>query len=387
MKEKDSNLIRASRTLDENGKVIISSLPDTTIIRCREITKGIKDSASLKKFGSDLIDSSNECTSSLLEINKLDKAGDAGKYIKDLVDVIRKNDLKNPDNLTGWRKIVAKLPIIGTSAVLSADKIMDRYESSKGIVSKIMDKVKDMEIDLGRDMNTLTLMEERAKDLSEYYGIHVVALAVLQEDEKQELLRLQKENEENPGTHSVDELEAKREFIEKIDRHGFDLFMAGQKTHNLDLPQIKLMKKNNERLRENAEQIYRVIIPNWEMSIAIAIMNNKQKAILDTQRLMKDVNNKLTESNAKLMKTTSSQILVEGSRSVIDVSSYRKAMDDVFSALTETTQKLAALKEQRDNDRRDIMRIGEEISKKMESLRQEADKLTISDNFTPKALI
>lgn len=348
MKEKDSNLIRASRTLDENGKIIISSLPDTTIIRCREITKGIKDSASLKKFGSDLIDSSNECTSSLLEMNKLDKAGDAGKYIKDLVDVIRKNDLKDPDNLTGWRKIVAKLPIIGTSAVLSADKIMDRYESSKGIVSKIMDKVKDMEIDLGRDMNTLTLMEERAKDLSEYYGIHVVALAVLQEDEKQELLRLQKENEENPGTHSVDELEAKREFIEKIDRHGFDLFMAGQKTHNLDLPQIKLMKKNNERLRENAEQIYRVIIPNWEMSIAIAIMNNKQKAILDTQRLMKDVNNKLTESNAKLMKTTSSQILVEGSRSVIDVSSYRKAMDDVFSALTETTQKLAALKEQRE---------------------------------------
>lgn len=387
MKEKDSNLIRASRTIGENGKVIVSSLPDTTITRCREITKGIKDSESLKKFGSDLVDTCNECTNALLELNKLDKAGDAGKYIKDLVDVIRKNDLRDPDNLTGWRKIVAKLPIIGTSAVLSADKILDRYESSKGIISKIVNKVRDMEIDLGRDMNTLTLMEERVKDLSEYYGIHVVALAVLMEDEKQELIRLQKENEQNPGTHSIDELEAKREFIEKIDRHGFDLFMAGQKTHNLDLPQIKLMKKNNERLRENAEQIYRVIIPNWEMSIAIAIMNNKQKTILDTQKLMKDVNNKLTESNARLMKTTSSQILIEGSRSVIDVESYRKAMDDIFSALTETTQKLAALKEQRDNDRRDIMKIGEEMSKKMESLRQEADKLTISDNFTPKALI
>ena len=61
-------------------------------------------------------------------------------------------------------------------------------------------------------------------------------------------------------------------------------------------------------------------------------------------------------------------------------------MDDVFSALTETTQKLATLKEQRDNDRREIMKIGKEMSKKVESLRHESDKLSVSDEFIPKAL-
>lgn len=163
--------------------------------------------------------------------------------------------------------------------------------------------------------------------------------------------------------------------------------MAGQKTHNLDLPQIRMMRQNNERLRENNEEIYRTIIPNWETSITIAIMNQKQKVTLDTQKMIKDVNNELTLNNAKMMKETTSKILVEGSRSIIDVETYKKAMNDVFTALSDTTEKLAHIKEQRDNDRAEIVKANKEISAKMLELSKRSENLLLgSTEFVPDAL-
>lgn len=289
--------------------------------------------------------------------------------------------------MKGWRKFVAMIPVLGTPAVLSADKIMARYESSKDDVNKIIAKVKEMEVDLDSDMNSLVLMEQRAEELCEYYGVHLVALSVLYNDETEKLQKMLKEYEQDPSSHSQAELDKQREFVEKIDRHSFDLFMAGQKTHNLDLPQIRMMRQNNERLRENNEEIYRTIIPNWETSIAIAIMNYKQKATLDTQKMIKDVNNELTLNNAKMMKETTSKILVEGSRSIIDVETYKKAMNDVFTALSDTTEKLAHIKEQRDNDRAEIVKANKEISAKMLELSKRSENLLLgSTEFVPDAL-
>lgn len=163
--------------------------------------------------------------------------------------------------------------------------------------------------------------------------------------------------------------------------------MAGQKTHNLDLPQIRMMRQNNERLRENNEEIYRTIIPNWETSIAIAIMNQKQRAVLETQKAIKDVNNELTLNNAKMMKETTSKILVEGSRSIIDVETYKKAMNDVFTALSDTTEKLAHIKEQRDNDRAEIVKANKEMSAKMLELSKRSENLLLSNTeFVPDVL-
>lgn len=253
--------------------------------------------------------------------------------------------------MKGWRKFVAMIPVFGTPAVLSADKIMARYESSKDDVNKIIAKVKEMEVDLDSDMNSLVLMEQRAEELCEYYGVHVVALAVLYNDETEKLQKMLKEFEQDPSSHSQSELDKQREFVEKIDRHSFDLFMAGQKTHNLDLPQIRMMRQNNERLRENNEEIYRTIIPNWETSIAIAIMNQKQRAVLETQKAIK------------------------------------KAMNDVFTALSDTTEKLAHIKEQRDNDRAEIVKANKEMSAKMLELSKRSENLLLSNTeFVPDAL-
>ena len=72
--KKDQDLIIVGRTVDDKGKIDVSTLPDDVLARCREITRGVRDSESLKSFGADVMNAGSGCGSKLLEMNKIDKA-------------------------------------------------------------------------------------------------------------------------------------------------------------------------------------------------------------------------------------------------------------------------------------------------------------------------
>lgn len=66
IKKREEALIKAGRTVDDKGKIDVTKLDDQTIKRCRDITKGITNSDSLKKFGSDIVSTSRDCISNLI---------------------------------------------------------------------------------------------------------------------------------------------------------------------------------------------------------------------------------------------------------------------------------------------------------------------------------
>lgn len=387
MKSNES-IIKAGRTIDETGKIDVSKLDSETIRKCREITKDIKTGEDLADFGTDLDRQGSEYGGKLLELNKLDKAGKAGEYIDDLVKEIRAIDFSDPDNLKGWRRLVAKIPVVGKTVAINADRILSDYDNSKIKVNKIVEKIISLQKDIDQDTNILASMAERTEDLGEYYRMHIVSLAVKVQDEAEKLNKMIREVKADPTTHSQEEIERQKDFVEKIDRRGFDMFMSYQKTVNLDRPQIIMMIKNSERLKENNTDIIKHTIPSWEMSIATAIINRHQREILNIQRKVKDVNNKLTLNNAKMMKETSAAILVEGSRSVIDVETYNKALTDTVAALEESHNKLASLKKERDENREKIIKTNKEVSARLIKLSQESSQRLLEEdpNFIPEAL-
>lgn len=387
MKSNES-IIKAGRTIDETGKIDVSKLDSETIRKCREITKDIKTGEDLADFGTDLDRQGSEYGGKLLELNKLDKAGKAGEYIDDLVKEIRAIDFSDPDNLKGWRRLVAKIPVVGKTVAINADRILSDYDNSKIKVNKIVEKIISLQKDIDQDTNILASMAERTEDLGEYYRMHIVSLAVKVQDEAEKLNKMIREVKADPTTHSQEEIERQKDFVEKIDRRGFDMFMSYQKTVNLDRPQIIMMIKNSERLKENNTDIIKHTIPSWEMSIATAIINRHQREILNIQRKVKDVNNKLTLNNAKMMKETSAAILVEGSRSVIDVETYNKALTDTVAALEESHNKLASLKKERDENREEIIKTNKEVSARLIKLSQESSQRLLEEdpNFIPEAL-
>jgi uncharacterized protein YaaN involved in tellurite resistance len=116
-------------------------------------------------------------------------------------------------------------------------------------------------------------------------------------------------------------------------------------------------------------------------------MNQKQKKTLETQQMIKDVNNNITLSNAKMLKETTAGILVESSRSVLDVDTYNEAFTTVLGTLDETFDKLATIKEERDQARAKIMEINKKAAAKFLEIQQKAEDFYADDTkFIPEAL-
>lgn len=387
--KKDETLVRLSRTADERGKVSVMKLSEEEKARCREITRSIKDTESLLKFGSDIASARNEASHQLLEMNKIDKAGKVGEYVKDVVEAIRETEYQDPEKMSGIRKFIAKYVPLGKHLVKKSDELLvTRFETSKDIVDKIVLALQDQQIDLKADYNTLDNMLEKTNIYIDQLGIHFVALSQLYQDTQEELNRMRKENETNPGTYSDQEIAAKQQFLEDIDSQGYELYLAGNYNKNILIPSIQKMKDNASRLAKNAAQITSTVIPSWEMSVAMALINKRAKDAADTQKLIKDKNNELIIANAEMLKNVTITLEQEARRGAIDVESYKKAYVTVTEALAESAESIKQAKIERDKGMAEIAKINKEQAQRLDQIATEVRKFYVlgEDATTAKAL-
>lgn len=370
--EKDKELIRVSRTADQLGKVDVTKLSEAEKTRCREITRSVKDIETLNTFGSDIANARNEATHQLLEINKIDKAGQVGDLVRDVVDAIRDTEYKDIDSMKGWRGFVAKYIPFGTSIVKRSDKyILDRFSSAKDIVDKVVEGLRQQQVDLKTDSNTLECMLQKTKSYVDQLGIHYVALYQLYQDQSDELARMIEENKLNPGTYSDYQIAEKRAFLEEIENRAYDLFVSGQYNANVLIPSIIKMKDNAVRLARNAEQIVATTIPNWEMSISMALVNQRAKTMADVQKTVKDKNNELMVANAKMIRDVTVTLERESRRGTIDIEAYKEAYETVTEALVESTKSLREAKVEREKNMEEIAKINREMSEKFKAIGEE----------------
>lgn len=337
--KKDENLVKLSRIADDSGKVDVSRLSEADKKRCREITKGITDLQSLYSYGTDIVSAKNEATNQLLEHSKIDKAGQVGAYITEALDVIRDTEYEDPSTMKGVRGVIARIPVIGKFLVKTGDKyIIDRYDNAKGVVDKVVGCLKQQQIDLKADYNTIDIMVEKTQAYVDQLGVLYVALAQLYADKEAELAEMRRINKEDPGTYSDAQIIAAQGFLDEIFHHQYELFLAGQYNQNILCPSLEKMKQNAQNLFKNAEQITKVVIPNWEVSISMALINNRQQKISEIQTMVKDKNNEMILANANMLKNVTVALEKESRRGAIDAETYIEARKTVISALEESFQ-------------------------------------------------
>ena len=373
--KKDEALVRLSRTSDDHGKVLIANLSEEDRQRCREITKGIKGTESLLAFGSDIASARNEATHQLLEMNKIDKAGKVGEYVKDVVDAIKATEYRDPDKLGGIRGFIAKWIPGGTSLVKKSDEVfVERFQTSKDVVDKIVVFLRDQQVDLKADYNTLDNMLEKTNIYIDQLGVHFVALHQLYADKEEEINKMRQENEANPGTYSDQEISEKQHFLEDIEQQAYELFLAGAYNKNVLVPSIIKMKDNALRLARNAEDITKNVIPSWEMSVSMALINKRAQEMANSQKLIKDKNNELIMANAEMLKNVTITLEQESRRGSIDVESYKKAYSTVTEALKESAMALKEAKAERERNMQEIAQINAENAKELGAIAEEVKK-------------
>lgn len=373
--KKNEALVRLSRITDDKGKVDVTVLSEEDRNKCREITRGITSIDQLHSFGTDIANARNEASNQLLEMSKLDKAGKIGEYVEDVMAAIRESEYEDPSKMTGFRGFVAKYVPFGKDMVKAGDKyVVSRYETSKDVVDKILVALQQQQVDLKSDHNTLDNMLVKTKSYIEQLGICYVALAQLYQDKKDELEEMKRKNDQDPGTYSEEEIMEASKFLDEIDRHGYELFLAGQYNSHVIIPSIIKMKDNATALISNAEQISKTVIPNWEMSIAMALINKRAQAAVDVQKMVKDTNNRLMVANAEMLKKVTITLEKESRRGAFDIESYKKSYETCIEALRESAENARIAKEERAKNMAELVKINRDNAMELDKISQNLKK-------------
>lgn len=380
IRTKDTTLVQASRVVGEDGKVNVALLSEEDRTRCRELTRGITNIDSLLSFGSDIAQSKNEAAEKLLDINKISKADKVGEYVSDVVNAIKESEYQDPSKMTGIRGFIAKYIPFGTSLVKAGDKhILAKFETSKSVVNKIVSALEEQQVDLKSDYNTLSIMLEKTKSYIDQLGVHYVALAQLYQDKRTELEDMVRTNNEKPGTYSPQEIDEARVFLDKIDRHGYELFLAGQYHQNIIIPNINKMKDNALDLCENAKRISHEVIPNWEMNVTMALINKNEQAAANLQKMIKDKNNEMMIANAEMLANVTLTLEQENRRGAYDIESYRKAYSITIDALKKSEESMKVAKAERAENMKKIIEINRENSKELHKIAENMKKFYDDD--------
>lgn len=376
--KRDEALVKISRVVDERGRVDVSSLSEADKKRCREITRGITGLDTLYSFGMDIAGARNEASTQLLEMSKIDKADQIGVYVTDVMEAIKEAEYQDPEKMTGLRGFIAKYVPFGKSIVKAGDQyIVSKYETSKDIVDKIMVALKSQQVDLKSDYNTLDNMKQKTESYIQQLGVHYVALAQFYKDKEEELAQMRKENELNPGTHSDLEIMEAQKFLDEVERQGYELFLAANYNANVIIPSITKMKDNANALIRNAEQISNTVIPNWEMSVSMALINKRSQKAADLQKLIKDKNNEMMVANAEMLQKVTLTLEKESRRGAYDIESYKKAFEITIQALRESAESSRLAKEERAQNMAEITRINKENSQELEKIAQTLKKFYV----------
>lgn len=386
VKREDESLVRVSRVVTENGKVDLTCLTEEDRARCREITKDIKNVETLYAFGSGIASARNEASTQLLEMNKIDKAGQIGTYVTDVVNAIRESEYEDPSKMSGFRGFIYKYLPGGKSLVKAGDKYMiEKFETGKSLVDKIVVALRAQQMDLKSDFNTLDNMLIKTKSYIDQLGILFVSLKQFYDDKRLELDKMREVNQREPGTYSDQEITEAQQFLEEIDRHGYELFLAGQYNQNIIIPSIMKMKQNASDLAKNAEQISNVVIPNWEMSVSMALINKRAEAAADLQKLVKDKNNEMMVANAEMLKKVTITLEKESRRGAYDIESYKKAYSTVIEALRESAENTRVAREERAKNLEEIAKINRENSQELGKIAETFKKFYVEGEGTTVA--
>jgi uncharacterized protein YaaN involved in tellurite resistance len=98
-------------------------------------------------------------------------------------------------------------------------------------------------------------------------------------------------------------------------------------------PQIRLVQNNSAILMERIQSSLVNTLPLWrnQMVLSLGLIHSQQA--LEAQKAVNDATNSMLQRNSEMLRTTSVQIAEENERSIVDMTTLRKANEDLFATI------------------------------------------------------
>jgi uncharacterized protein YaaN involved in tellurite resistance len=309
----------------------------TLLEHCHELTKDISanDSGSLRVYGREVGQLMSKTSETILQRTHSNAIGDASaQAIVDLntklIETLNGINIKELKSKTPFQKFLMKIPIIGDKLVLSAQNLEAKY-------NPIADNIETITTTMSN--NGLKALEENHQIGQDIVEIEnsliknhelVLALKVKENEEKQIL----EDMHANADKYEVSEIKRQEEFVNRIGRR-VDSMIQTEANLQLSLIELEGTRAANYVLAERADDIVTNVVPNFKLSISVALHQGEQRKIAASQNAVIDTANKLVKETAAAFHQNAVEVERLNSRGIYDYDTLVSAVNELKNAASE----------------------------------------------------
>lgn len=317
------------RTADESPELdIVTPAREAAVARLAG-QLDISDPASILRFGQEAQSRATVAADAMLEGARNREAGDAGVTLSTLIGTLRGFDMRGLGEKTGFFD-----RLFGRARAETA-KVMQRYETIKGQVEAVGDKLDTHRTRLLEDVEKLERLYGATLEWFHALGDHIAAGdSVLARVDQQAIPAMAREVEGGDST-AAQKLRDLRTARDELERRVHDLRLTRQVAMQA-LPSIRLIQENDKALAAKIQSVIANTVPLWRQQLAQALAIQNMREAGRTLKDATDLTNELLTGNAERLRQGNAEARVQIERGVFDIEAVKKANASLVATIEDS---------------------------------------------------
>ncbi|WP_149537392.1 toxic anion resistance protein [Siccirubricoccus phaeus] len=278
----------------------------------------IREPGNILRFGQEAQNRATAAADAMLEGARNREAGEAGVTLSTLIGTLRGFDMSGLAEKPGF---FAR--IFGRTGAEVA-KVVQRYETIKGQVEGVADRLDTHRTRLLEDVEKLERLYGATLDWFHALGDHIAAGdLVLKRVEAEAIPALAKEVEggDSVAAQRLRDLRAARD---ELERRVHDLRLTRQVAMQA-LPSIRLIQENDKALAAKIQSVIANTVPLWRQQLAQALAISRMREAGRTLKEATDLTNELLTANAERLRQGNMEARTQLERGVFDIEAVKQA--------------------------------------------------------------
>ena len=251
-------------------------------------------------------------------------AEDGGATAVALLDLQSKVSEINPNkvnfNMSGFRKLLSKLPGIGTPL----SKWVARYQAVDGVIEDIIASLKDGKAQLERDNTTLADDQLRMRELTHELENYIQLAQVLDQKLSSAI--------EAKGVDDPNRAFFEEELLFPLRQRIIDL-QTQLAVNQQGVLATEVIVRNNRELTKGVERAISTTVTALNTAATLQIALQHQKKVLEGVQAVTDTTNELILGTSEQLKDQGAAIQKQAAEATLDISVLKQSFENVETAL------------------------------------------------------
>jgi len=321
--------------------------------------------ASIQTYGSDISKNIESNGDELLaHVRSNNTNNEVNVMINDLLAELKMVDVDELQT-TSVKRILRKIPVI-RHLVMSAEKVMIKYDTIKNNVDQISARIKQHKIIAERDNNMLEIIFNNNCKYIEDIRELIIAAKVKNE----ELLKRIDYMKEHPEEFTPINVSDAQSFQNALAKRIADMQIT-EYVFNQNLFQIRAIQHNNMSLSDKAESIATTVIPIWKNQLALSVIMVNQQESIAAQKKITDTTNQILRKNSEMMKMNSINVAKANEEAIVSLDTLQATTKDLIDTITEVKKIQTEGNKMRETLEHNLVEYGTQLTNKINELSNE----------------